>query len=629
MKIINKVAAAISVVLLFSCTKVLDLKPTDKIDGKAMFSDPAGVRLYMANLYSELPIEDFNFMRGGFNDWTGETMVTGMFTDEAQHSEYNDFLNTSNIPWWDQGYKLIRDVNVFSEVIPTLDIPSDQRKAMIGESAFIKAYSYFALAKRYGGVPLIDSLQEYNGDADALKVPRSTEKETWDFVLKQCDIAIDNLPSSWAGGERRATTWVAYALKARAALFAASIAKYGYRANMSGNAVVDKLVGIEDQYANEYYKAAIDAAAAIMTNGPFSLHKPNPANPVEASENYREIFEDPSVAPEECIFIKGYAKVDFGHNYGIYFGPAQSANGWFYPGRMDPALELIDEYENYNNPGERAPIITSDDPDDINNYSGFNSNKHYRHFAEPADIFEGKDARMWGTVILPGTLWKNTKIVIQAGFIKPDGTPEILSGNPYLHSDGNTYYVFGGKDNTQYSGFDPDGGDYTRTGISFKKFLDQRTPVLFGYSKGITDYIDFRYAEILLIYAEAVVESGYSAGDAVSIATKALNDIRKRAAFTTDIPLTVENVQRERRIELAFENQRFWDLIRRREFHTLYDNKMMHALLPVVDLRTNPVSYIFIRSEVPRQIKHVFEIKQYYRPIPGTGTNGAIQNPQY
>ena len=55
----------------------------------------------------------------------------------------------------------------------------------------------------------------------------------------------------------------------------------------------------------------------------------------------------------------------------------------------------------------------------------------------------------------------------------------------------------------------------------------------------------------------------------------------------------------------------------------------MHALLPVVDLRTNPVSYIFIRSEVPRQIKHVFEIKQYYRPIPGTGTNGLIQNPQY
>ena len=36
---------------------------------------------------------------------------------------------------------------------------------------------------------------------------------------------------------------------------------------MSGNAVVDKLVGIDNQYANEYYKAAIDAAAAIMTNG--------------------------------------------------------------------------------------------------------------------------------------------------------------------------------------------------------------------------------------------------------------------------------------------------------------------------------------------------------------------------
>ena len=81
---------------------------------------------------------------------------------------------------------------------------------------------------------------------------------------------------------------------------------------------------------------------------------------------------------------------------------------------MNPTLELIDEYENYNNPGGYAPIKTSEDANDINDYSGFNSNKHYRHFAAPEDIFEGKDARMWGTVIIPGTLWKNTKIVIQA-----------------------------------------------------------------------------------------------------------------------------------------------------------------------------------------------------------------------
>ncbi len=46
-----------------SCKRVLDLEPLDKSDGNAMFSDPEGVKLYMANLYYQMPVEDFNFMR--------------------------------------------------------------------------------------------------------------------------------------------------------------------------------------------------------------------------------------------------------------------------------------------------------------------------------------------------------------------------------------------------------------------------------------------------------------------------------------------------------------------------------------------------------------------------------------
>src|SRR5690606_2872156 len=79
-----------------SCSRVLDLKPLDKLDGNAMFSDPEGVKLYMANLYYQLPIEDFNFLRGGFNDWIGENMPLSHFTDEAAHSEYLAFYTTTN-----------------------------------------------------------------------------------------------------------------------------------------------------------------------------------------------------------------------------------------------------------------------------------------------------------------------------------------------------------------------------------------------------------------------------------------------------------------------------------------------------------------------------------------------------
>ncbi|WP_126974469.1 RagB/SusD family nutrient uptake outer membrane protein [Gynurincola endophyticus] len=612
-----------------SCSRVLDLKPLDKLDGNAMFSDPQGVKLYMANLYYQLPVEDFNFLRGGFNDWIGENMVMAHFTDEATHSEYSAFYNPENNHWWEKGYKLIRDVNIFSNAVPDLKITEDEKKKMIGESAFIKAYSYFALVKRYGGIPLIDHVQQYEGDVEVLKVPRSTEKESWDFVMNQCDIAILNLPETWPGGERRATKWVAAALKSRAALHAASIAKFGENAILSGDAASRKLVGIDKMYANDYYRKVIEASELIMSSNEYSLYKPNPASPEEAAENYRKLFEDPNAALEEAIFIKGYTKLDFGHNYDIYFNPAQTSNGWPHPGRMNPALELVDLYESYTQPGVSTPVRTSSAANDITDYRGFDAGKNYYHFDNPYDIFKNKDARLWGSIILPGTNWKQTEIVIQAGFIKPDGTPQILSGNPYTHTDGKTYHIFGSSDRTQYSGFDSYGGNYTRTGFAFKKFLNAQEPVVYGYSKSLTDYIDFRYAEVLLNYAEAVAESGITDNGAVAKATDALNAIRRRAGHTQNISLTAANVYRERRIELAFENKRFWDLIRRREYHTLFDNTIVHALLPVIDLRVTPAKYIFLRTEVPRGWRYTFDMRQYYRYIPGIGSNNLIQNPQY
>ena len=614
-----------------SCGDVLDKQPLDKLQGENLFSNPEGVKLYMANLYYQLPIEDFTFFRQGFNWNTGDPNNGGfapaMVTDEAVHTEFGDFIGNDDFQWWDQGYKLIRDTNILIDIIPTLTVPEAETKALIGESAFIRAYAYFALAKRYGGVPLITSVQKYEGDVDALKLPRSTEKETWDFVLKECDLAIQNLSESWPGGERRATKWVAYALKSRVALHAASLAKYSDRAPISGPAVEQKLVGLDKSAAAEYYKAAIEASEALINSGKFSLYKPLPASVEEAAENYRKLFEDPNIAPTEVIFIKGYARPGSGtgHNYGIWFQPNQTANGWPHPGRMNPTLDLIDAYESYSDPGKSAPVITTEAGNDVNDYNGFNPSKNYKRYDDPAGIYKDKDARLWATAILPGTAWKGQKIIIQAGFIKPDGSPQLFGGEP-VNANGRTYYPYGAADRTQYSGFDTWGGNNTRTGVSFKKFLNESVNVAPGWNQTVSDWADFRYAEILLIYAEAVVESG--TGSAVNGA-KALNEIRRRAGHTRDIPLTIENVIRERKVELAFENKRFWDLIRRREYHTLFNNTLRHALVPVLDLRVSPAKYIFIRQAIQRMNPTTFEYRQYYRYIPGIGANGLVQNPQY
>ncbi|KAF5037641.1 SusD family protein [anaerobic digester metagenome] len=170
----------------------------------------------------------------------------------------------------------------------------------------------------------------------------------------------------------------------------------------------------------------------------------------------------------------------------------------------------------------------------------------------------------------------------------------------------------------------------TRTGFSFKKFLSP-TPVDGNSSLGFStnDWMEFRYAEVLLNYAEAVVESGYSEGGAQTIAKDALNETRKRAGHTTNINLTIENVLRERRVEFAFENKRWWDLIRRREFHEEFNNTIPKALLPVLDLRVSPPKYIFVRKHIIRGVPLSFDKRMYYGPIPGIGSNDLIQNPEY
>lgn len=631
----HTVLLAFFTLLSMSCEDVLDLQPLDRITAEDLFGDPEGTKLYMANLYYQLPIEDFTFFpKQGFNFNVGDPnnggFAAAMLTDEAVHSERGDFFANEDLRWWDeqdgkdQGYRVIRDINLLFEVIPTLELTETERNAYLGEASFLRAFCYFALAKRYGGVPLITAPQTFEGDVEALKVPRSTEQETWDFVLSECDVAINNLGNGFDA--RRASKWSALALKSRVALHAASIAKFGSRAPLSGAAVDQQLIGLAPTLANTYYQACIDASKAIMESGLFSLFRPAPANPGEAAENYRLMFEDPNLtADTEALLIKGRTLVgaDYGHNYDIWYQPAQVANTWPHPGRMNPTLDLVDMYERYDNPGQSSPIVTTVDGN-VNDYNGYSAARTYLKFNRPEDIFEGKDARLWATMVLPGTEWKDKEIIIQAGYVAPNGTATYLS-KANIVVNGTTYHTYGGATPDLYSGFDPYGGNNTKTGFSFKKFMST-DPIIPGWNNSTTDWLEFRYAEVLLNYAEAIVESGLGDGAA---GAQALNQVRRRAAHTVDIPLTSESVMRERAVELAFENKRMWDLIRRREYHQLFNNRTKHALLPLLDLRESPPKYIFVRVPAPNFNPQTFQAKDYYRPIQGIGGNGLTQNPQY
>ena len=262
-------------------------------------------------------------------------------------------------------------------------------------------------------------------------------------------------------------------------------------------------------------------------------------------------------------------------------------------------------------------------------YDGYNANRDYIQFEDPLRMFDGKDARLAAVTILPGSMWKDTKIVIQGGVILTSGEVKMdVNGDikaEYIGADGQIHYQFGANEQKFFSGFSTNAGNNTRTGFGFRKYLDPAYESSGSvWNESTTDWMDIRFAEILLNYAEAWAESGL--GDA-GVARESLNRTRRRAGHTVDIEPTLENILRERRAELCLENARTWDLIRRREFHKIFDGQKRGSLTPVLDLRTN--KYIFVREYVQQTNFQRFADKLYYRGIPGLSANGLVQNPQF
>ena len=103
-----KIFILLAGLFLLGCKKVLDLEPTDRLTADMIFGDPKGVELYMANLYNQLPVEDFTFMRQGFNYNQGGPnnggQSTAMVTDEATHSESGAGVADDDYHWWTDGY---------------------------------------------------------------------------------------------------------------------------------------------------------------------------------------------------------------------------------------------------------------------------------------------------------------------------------------------------------------------------------------------------------------------------------------------------------------------------------------------------------------------------------------------
>lgn len=618
-----------------ACKSFLDVEPKDRITGNALFASDGGINAYMAGLYFDLPIEDYRY---DFCSRFNVTRCDGgknnmMATPEAVHSEWGDHAGQpERYGNWGDFYVYIRKFNELKENIHQMR-PSNPATltAIRGEHHFFLAYTYFALAKRYGGVPIITDVQQFNGDYKTIKIPRSKEVATWRFVLAECDSAIKLLPNTTI--QERANKWTAYALKSRAALHAASVGKFWSinGAGLSGQAVTEGLAGgFTAEDVRFFYQECINAAAEVIKSGLFSLYGEAPASLAEAAANYGKVYTN-GKGISEVMLLRNFIYPGVAHNMGKWHEPNQLSIE--FGGRCCPTLDLVESYAKID-PVTRTATYNAKFETTTNgneNYTvgySFNKNIPYKRYNTVQEIYANRDPRLYASVILPGSQWGGKLIVIQGGIVKANGDAIWQTNDKYTFN-GTDYYGKGDASEGNVSGWVSNRANGTRSGFLLKKYLTGGNDQV--WDQVVTPFSELRYAEVLLNYAEAVAESSLPDAAGTLTAKEALNKVRKRAGFLDIVELTRENVRYERKSEFGLEYNATWEYYRRREYHTFFNNTYhRRGLVPMADFTTGSLKYIFVRADVePGNSAKSFEPKAYYRPIPGIENNSLVQNPNY
>jgi hypothetical protein len=278
-----------------------------------------------------------------------------------------------------------------------------------------------------------------------------------------------------------------------------------------------------------------------------------------------------------------------------------------------PTLEMVEEYECTDGASGKLDVSHPDGT--------------LKRFENPLDLFEGKDPRLFGTVYLPGSPCKGSFVEIRRGLITPSGekiesTQQPDAGETYVYN-GVTYNV-SGKD----AGSDT--GDQSKTGFYQKKFWDETLQDV-NMGKSETPWVIFRLAEMYLNLAEAAIELGGKESEA----TDAINKIRERAGIKLLESADMTNVRHERKIELAFEGHRFWDMKRWRIAHLDVTNGGLNnfrgsALYPWLNLEDGKYTFE-ISNRTPKQLR-IFLERNYYLRIEDDDMKSnpkLIQNPGY
>ncbi|AYD47499.1 RagB/SusD family nutrient uptake outer membrane protein [Arachidicoccus soli] len=552
-------------VLLFSsCAKDYETVPLGQqstLDLIFDVHDSAGINAiqYLNNVYNDALISGHNRVGGSNGDYIDAasddavSSYTGLSSVEKIAEGAYTATQTNADDIWTASYTTIRAATIFinnidrvplKELLPNGELA---RAAYRSEARFLRAWTYFELLRRYGGVPITkDSVYQLTDNID---LPRESFANTVTYIVSELSDIEDSLrPQEDVNSVNygRITKGAAMALKAKVLLYAASPLFNGGNIDPS-----NPLTGYTNYDINRW-KLAADAAQDVINLGTYGL-----------VSNYADAFitqAEPIGTNTEAIFWRqngGNTSVEQTN------GPIgyTSAGG---NGRTSPTENLVDAFPMSNG----LPIDSAG--------SGYN----------PNDAYSNRDPRLKATVFYNGVLWLNRPVqTYDGGLDKPGGTLQ-----------------------------------QTKTGYYMRKFMGNfetvnGSPV---YSNTIHDWIYLRYAGVLLDYAEAENEYQGPSNEIYNI----LFSIRKRAGIDPGVNMNYglalgmnqdqmrQTIRNERRIEMAFEEQRYWDIRRWKIAADIYSQPLYG-----LDIQQTSQGELFYNKTIVLQPNFIAP-KMYLYPIP-------------
>ncbi len=559
-KIINIFLAAFLLILFNSCQNWLTQEDTTGLSVTQVYSSEAGINSVAANLYSRLRYEQ-----------VFENDVSDMTRwDEASHNGAywglggNQNVDRNYRQYYDYG--LIRDINIHIQALKndiSADVPVEKQRYFLAEARYLRAFTYFTMVSRMGGVPIIETPAEYTETPLTLALPRNKESEVYDYIAKELDEIIPDL--ALAAVKTRATKGSALALKCRAMLYAGTIAN-NYDKNVAKGLILPSgAAGIEKAKANDYFKKCLDAYSELKKSGKYALYQADS----DLAKNYCNLFQSSKNNPE-VIFCRDYDGVVFKNDFTSKAICAQLRPGLKTGGVINPVINLVNSYEDVAT--HRAGMINPYNGSmQIERMEDGLSTLSYKVYDNPADIFKGLDPRLSGTVIYPGSSFRGINLDFQAGLaIKTAGGYEFKTVD-LIENINSSANVYNGEKITGIEGPHRTSTHISHTGFLMRKFTDiDAGSEALGASN--VPYIVFRYGEVLLNAAEAaycLADNGvgsYTGTDTRDLALELINNVRMRAGGNNfkigSSELDYNRIINERRVELAFEDHRYNDLKR-------------------------------------------------------------------